>query len=297
MDMPSREKAIHDWVVHHVTYDQTYEKHSDYNAFFDQSAVCQGYALLTDRMLAMAGVEDKIVNGKVANGGKHAWNMVKLCDTWFHLDTTFDDPIGMEPNYICWDYYNISDGEIGVNHSWTYADYPACNDTYVEGFCQGEVVNGCSIFQPQKCLTELQCVNASGIWNGSCSIAGSGSGGGTTANGFPSTSQSPVTFPASVYPASTPVTVPMGLVALTPRLSGVNCNELVSAIAYIYLPLAHFGLSVPAKFACDGDGVVTISIGTGSIDFSGNPGTYYIYFGYVDIDGVIHYNAYELIAR
>ena len=31
--------------------------------------------------------------------------------------------------------------------------------------------------------------------------------------------------------------------------------------------------------------------------FSGNPGTYYIYFGCVDIDGVIHYNAYELIAR
>jgi len=299
MDMPSREKAIHDWVVKHVTYDETYVKHSDYNAFFDQSAVCQGYALLTDRMLAMAGVEDKIVNG-TANGGNHAWNMVKLCDTWFHLDTTFDDPIGegLGPDYIRWDYFNITDGEIGANHSWKHADYPACNTYYVQGFCAGQAASTCSIFAPQLCTTELQCINASGTFSGgSCSIAGSGSGGGTTANGFPSTSQSPVTFPASVYPASTPVTVPMGLVALTPRLSGVNCNELVSAIAYIYLPLAHFGLSVPAKFACDGDGVVTISIGTGSIDFSGYPGTYYIYFGYVDIDGVIHYNVYELIAR
>jgi hypothetical protein len=124
--------------------------------------------------------------------------------------------------------------------------------------------------------------------------SGSGGGGGGGANGFPATAMAPVDYPASVNPAATVVTVPTGLTLLTPRLSGgVNCNEVVSAIAYIYMPMANFGLSVPATVSCN-SGVVTVTIGAGSIDFSGYPGSYYIYFGYVDGIGVNHYNAYEL---
>jgi hypothetical protein len=292
-DMPTREKVIHDFVVHQVTYDQSLVKHSDYDAFFVQSAVCQGYALLTDRMLAMAGIEDIIVEGKA--GGDHAWNMVKICDTWFHLDTTWDDPTGMGPDYIRWDYFNLTDGVMGADHSWNTGDYPSCTTTYVDGYCYGEVRSVCSIFEPQKCLNEFQCIKVGGSWNGSCLVPGSGGGGGTT-NGFPSSAMTPVDFPGSVNPAGTPVTVPAGMVALTPQLNVSSCAEVVSAIAYIYMPMANFGLSVPATVACDG-GVVTITIGAGSINFTGYPGTYYIYFGYVDGVGTIHYNAYELIVQ
>jgi len=295
MDMPTREKTIHDWMVKHITYDQSLVRYSDYNAFFDRSAVCQGYALLTDRMLAMAGVEDKIVIGK-AGGGDHAWNMVQLCGNWFHLDTTFDDPVGMGPDYIRWDYYNVTDSALGFDHSWTRSDYPPCNTTYNQGYCQGEVINGCSIFAPEQCRSELACMNASGTWSGgSCLVPGSGGGGGTV-EGFPSTPMNPVVYPGSASP-TTMVTVPAGMVALTPQLWVGNCDRVLrDAIAYIYMPAAHFGLSVPATPVCN-SGMVTINIGAGSLDFTGYPGTYYIYFGYVDDSKAINYNAYELIVK
>jgi transglutaminase/protease-like cytokinesis protein 3 len=111
-------------VVKHVTYDQSLQSQSDYDAFSSGSAMCQGYVLLIDRMLAMAGIEVKIVVG-TTGGTIRAWNLARFCNAWFHLDASLDNPAGMAPGYVSWDYFNLSDAEMGTDHSWINGDYPA----------------------------------------------------------------------------------------------------------------------------------------------------------------------------
>lgn len=122
------------------------------------------------------------------------------------------------------------------------------------------------------------------------------SGSTTTQNGFPSTSQTPIDFPAAVDPTATPVSVTEGMVSLQPRLQIQDCNEVKTAVAYAYLPSANFGALIPATITCTA-GVATIKIASGTLDFTGSSGVFYIYYGYTDGSGNIHYNAYMLTVQ
>ncbi len=85
-------KAIHDYIIKRVSYDQTYTKQTAYNALINKSSVCQGYAVLAYRMFTDAGIECRIITG-LGNGGSHAWNIVKVKGKWYNIDLTWDDPI------------------------------------------------------------------------------------------------------------------------------------------------------------------------------------------------------------
>lgn len=83
-------KAIHDWVIDRVSYDDSLQRYTAYEALTTGQAVCQGYALLMHNMLTKAGFTAVIAEGEVDSGG-HAWNMVLLDGHWYHLDATWDD--------------------------------------------------------------------------------------------------------------------------------------------------------------------------------------------------------------
>lgn len=83
-------KAVHDYIVNHVDYDDAEEKHSAYDALADGETVCQGYALLTYKILTEVGVACRIISG-TGDGGGHAWNIVGIGDDWYNLDVTWDD--------------------------------------------------------------------------------------------------------------------------------------------------------------------------------------------------------------
>lgn len=85
-------KKIHDYIVNKLTYDSSYTYYTAYNALFDKTAVCQGYALLFYKMATDAGVPCRIVTSQT-----HAWNIVKMGDKWYHVDTTWDDPVSEKP--------------------------------------------------------------------------------------------------------------------------------------------------------------------------------------------------------
>ena len=68
-----KEKAVHDYVISHLAYDQSLVEHSAYGGLTKGTTVCQGYALLTYRLLTEAGIENKIVEGH-AGGQLHTWN-------------------------------------------------------------------------------------------------------------------------------------------------------------------------------------------------------------------------------
>lgn len=72
-------------------------------------------------------MENLYVSGNVGEE-LHAWNLVKLDGEWYHLDTTWNDPIytGIfkwlgEQTY---DYFLISDKKMKKDHEWDYELYP-----------------------------------------------------------------------------------------------------------------------------------------------------------------------------
>ena len=150
MDEEEKVKAVHDWIVLNVAYDQTLQSHSAYDALFgDRETVCQGYTLLAIRLFRDIAIESRFVSGEGNSGdgwGAHAWNLVFVCGNWFHMDTTWDDPIitPPDPDYIRWDYYLKSDETMDVDHNWEAADYPAAPadftvcDTGVDGDVNGD---------------------------------------------------------------------------------------------------------------------------------------------------------------
>lgn len=141
MNEHEKVKAIHDWIVNHIEYDQSLSRYTAYEAVTLGEAVCQGYALLGYKMLKEAGITVLIAEGTV-NTGEHAWNMVQLDGIWYHLDLTWDDPVGItaagtakaadpSESTIRYNYYLRTDEELRTDHQWTKA-YPAAAVSYAD---------------------------------------------------------------------------------------------------------------------------------------------------------------------
>ena len=129
MDQHEKVKAIHDYIVKHVSYDTSYKAYTAYEALANRSAVCQGYALLTYQLLTEAGIQAHYVTGK-GNGGPHAWNLVKIENKWYHLDTTFDDPVPDKAGRVMYSYFNVTDEQLSKDHEWDRSKYPTATTSY-----------------------------------------------------------------------------------------------------------------------------------------------------------------------
>ncbi|ADL50966.1 Ig-like domain-containing protein [Clostridium cellulovorans] len=126
-----KQKAIHDWIVTNVAYDTTLVQHSDYAGLVSPfKTVCQGYALLSYKMLNAAGIQTKIIEG-TASGVAHAWNLVYLDSAWYHFDATWDDPVPDVAGRVVYNYYNLTDTQIKTNHTWTKS-YPAATTNFAD---------------------------------------------------------------------------------------------------------------------------------------------------------------------
>lgn len=89
------------------------------------TGVCAGYTHAMNLFAQIEGIESVYVSGKVANGGRHAWNKFKIDGEWFAVDATWND--GDVPDH---DYLLISDSEFVGNaerteesDSWVIPSY------------------------------------------------------------------------------------------------------------------------------------------------------------------------------
>ncbi|MFC5404424.1 transglutaminase domain-containing protein [Cohnella soli] len=124
MNDHQKEKAIHDWIVTHIAYDKSLVSHSAYDGLFNGTTVCQGYALITYEMMKQAGIPVKIVEG-TSRGIAHTWNLVQIGGKWYHLDSTWDDPVPDVAGRSTYAYYNLTDAQIKADHRWNaQAAYP-----------------------------------------------------------------------------------------------------------------------------------------------------------------------------
>lgn len=132
-DMNTHEKVkmLHDWIVLNFSYDSKLFYRSAYDGLKTGKTVCEGYALMFYRLLTEAGIPVKVVEG-YGRSRPHAWNLVQIDDQWFHVDTTWDDPVPDQPDDVSYDYYLLSDQEIKKTHRMTTKiKYPVAKDLYI----------------------------------------------------------------------------------------------------------------------------------------------------------------------
>lgn len=86
---------IYNYIVENVDYDMSLGQdglgdivYSAYSAIINKKTVCQGFAALFYRLAMEAGVPCRVITGR-ANGGTHAWNIVKMQDRYFCIDTSW----------------------------------------------------------------------------------------------------------------------------------------------------------------------------------------------------------------
>lgn len=115
MNEHEKVKAVHDYIVLNGKYDTSMQLYSDYDLLTQGTSVCNGYALLTYNMLSKLNIPVELVTG-TGNNQLHIWNMVKLGDHWFHLDTTWDDPLP-DNNTVSYNYYMLTEKQITKDHT------------------------------------------------------------------------------------------------------------------------------------------------------------------------------------
>ena len=95
-------QAVYRYVGSNFTYDDTLSKFTDYDGLTTGSMVCQGFALLTDKLLHELEIPCRIITGTTGNT-PHGWNIVKLEGKWYCLDVTWDraDPLMGWSCFLC----------------------------------------------------------------------------------------------------------------------------------------------------------------------------------------------------
>lgn len=158
-------KVIHDYIVLNCKYDyKNYKKgtipwksYSPEGVILNKKGVCQGYAETFSLFMKALNIPCKLVTGKANNGlddeypsassdfivfdksyggyQPHAWNLVKLNGKWYHVDTTWDDPVPDVKGRVMYSYFLIPDKQMAKDHKWTRSSYPKSgtnNDAFVK---------------------------------------------------------------------------------------------------------------------------------------------------------------------
>ncbi len=128
-------KYIHDTIIKNCTYDENATNaYSAYGALVEGRAVCEGYSKAMAMLCNRIGIECVIVTGKGGNQ-EHMWNMLKYNGNWYHMDVTWDDPVGVsDEDYVGYAFFNLTTAQIKVDHSIDYdAPYSVPVATATEG--------------------------------------------------------------------------------------------------------------------------------------------------------------------
>lgn len=105
-------KYIHDYLILNNEYEKTNSlSHTPAGALVaGETPVCEAYSEAFQMLAHHNNIIVSYASGLANNGHTeelHAWNHVKLGTHWYLIDVTWDDPLGMDVNYIGNDYFLI----------------------------------------------------------------------------------------------------------------------------------------------------------------------------------------------
>ena len=144
---------IHDWFCQNIEYDmqgsdmneltRVIASHNIIGVFAHHKAQCEGIAKAVKVLLNAVDVRCIVATG-MTNSKKencpHAWNVVNLDNTPYHMDITWD--IGArnpKSGNISYDYFNISDDMISIDHT-AEGKLPECKSLELNYFTQNKII-------------------------------------------------------------------------------------------------------------------------------------------------------------
>lgn len=132
-----KEQYVHDFICQNVRYDKLKKSYSHeiLGPLGQGVGVCEGIAktvkILCDQLGIWCIVVISEANPEKNIKYRHAWNIVKIGGTYYHLDATFDNTLShMGP--ARYDYFNLDDGRVFRDHEPVIWKVPAC--TVSDGF-------------------------------------------------------------------------------------------------------------------------------------------------------------------
>ena len=115
-DINIKIKLFHDYLINHSSYDEDFinnhdngnESNKANGPLLHHKGVCSGYSDAMSLFLDKINID----NIKVSND-IHVWNAVNIDNTWYQIDSTFDDPVSISnEDYLLHEYFMISKNEI-----------------------------------------------------------------------------------------------------------------------------------------------------------------------------------------
>lgn len=119
-------KMVHDYLIDTIEYnvDDGRNIYNIYGALVNKKAVCEGYARTYKLILDELQIPCIIVCGVAKNAAgeteSHAWNYVKINNSWYAVDVTWDDPViignGNLTDDIKYRYFLVGSEEFSKDH-------------------------------------------------------------------------------------------------------------------------------------------------------------------------------------
>ena len=133
--MSEREKElyVHDFICTNIRYDKLKKpySHEIIGPLGQGVGVCEGIAkavkCLCDALGIWCIIAISDANPEKKIKYRHAWNVVRLGGTYYHLDATFDNTLSSE-GIIRYDYFNLDDKHFFKDHEPVLYNVPACSD-------------------------------------------------------------------------------------------------------------------------------------------------------------------------
>lgn len=126
-------RLVHDYIISNTEYKNRNDErdHNILGPLLDGYAVCEGYAKAFDLFMYAMDIECILVTGEARE--PHAWNIVWIDGVPYHIDLTWDDPVGLlgfDSGKISYEYFLLPEAYITKTHSFEVTDYPYCKDNY-----------------------------------------------------------------------------------------------------------------------------------------------------------------------
>lgn len=117
--------AVHDYLAVNSCYDETLQRNTNYDLLVNGTAVCSGYAMAYLDIMTRLGIPCRFVESQPM---AHAWNMVKLDGSWYHIDLTHDDPTPDSYGYVSHERFLKTDKEMTELGYYGWDNGISCTD-------------------------------------------------------------------------------------------------------------------------------------------------------------------------
>ena len=142
-DMNDYEKAlaIHDYIILNNRYNDnilnifgqsSLDDSTPYGMLVKHTTVCKGYSTTFKLLCNMCGVECELIVEYWGRDIHHAYNRVKIEDSWYYVDVTWDDSeeTGTDPGKIDYKYFNLTKAQFALDHTLDKTCPETASDEY-----------------------------------------------------------------------------------------------------------------------------------------------------------------------